>query len=121
MTDLSNADILRAAKRLIEEQSHFVMGAPAWNRKGREVDPLSPDAWRWNSRGAIWAASGVRPLAFKELAQDRLVYRLIDESAHRIAETQGIRLPVGKDMADNLGHALTLKAFDDAIASAEAS
>lgn len=112
----SNADILRAAKERIADQGHFVMGEMAWDRRGRSVDPLSEDAWRWNARGAIYRESGVRPTGWKETRETSL-YGLLDKAARAIAERRGDRRLI--DHADNLGHMLTLRAFDDAIAAAE--
>lgn len=106
------ADILRAAKVRIEDQGHFVMGELAWNRQGRKVDPLSEEAWRWNPRGALLTVAD-------RTTADRL-YRFIDEAAWAVAKTNGMFYPAGTDVADNLGHALAMQAFDRAIALAEA-
>lgn len=80
---------------------------------------MSPDAWRWNARGAIWATRGVRPLVFKELSRDHEAYQLINEAAWNIVKAKGWSFPNGTNVDDNLGHALTLQAFDDAISRAE--
>jgi hypothetical protein len=121
MSDIrTTAEILRAAKERIADQGHFVMGAWAWNRKGVEVDPINPAAWRWSARGAIWAESGVRPLPFKERDRDQQAIRLLDQASEALAARHDIRLPVGKDYSDNLGHALTLQALEDAAVLAEA-
>lgn len=116
----TTAEILRAAKDRIADQGHFVMGALAWDRQGRQVEATSPDAWRWSARGAIYAASGIRPLPFKELDRDRAPYRLLNEVAWKIAEAQGWFFPAGTNVDDNLGHALTLQALEDAAVLAEA-
>jgi hypothetical protein len=117
----TDAEILRAAKELIADQSHFVMGVWAWDRQGREIDPTSSDAWRWNARGAIYAVSGTRPLPFKEVDQDRAPYRLLNEVAWKIAREQHWGFPAGTNVDDNLGHALTLQALEDAAVLAEAN
>jgi hypothetical protein len=115
----THAEILRAAATLIEEQGHFVMGVWAWNRQGQEIEPTSPDAWRWSARGAIYAVSGRRPLPFKELARDWAPYRCLDLAALAICKAQGWFFPNGTNVDDNLGHALTLQALEDAAVLAE--
>jgi hypothetical protein len=115
----TTAEILRAAKERIADPDHFVMGVWAWNRQGREVEPTSPDAWRWNARGAIYVESGLRPLPFKEVTQDRAAYRLLDEAAWVVLRAQGWNIAIGQDPSDNLGHALTLQALEDAAVLAE--
>jgi hypothetical protein len=117
----THAEILRAAKERISDQGHFVMGVLAWNRQGRQVEPTSPDAWRWNARGAIYAESERRPLPFKELARDWAPYRLLDRAALAICNAQGWFFPAGTNVDDNLGHALTLQALEDAAMLAEAA
>jgi hypothetical protein len=109
----THAEILTAAKARIADQRHFVMGALAWDRNGRLVDATSPDAWRWNPQGAIYAESDTRTEA------DR-AYQLIDRAAWEVATEQGWHFPAGTDVADNLGHALALEMFDRAIALASA-
>lgn len=115
-TERTHAEILRAARALIADRGHFVMGALAWNRRGRQVDPQSPDAWRWNARGAIYLESGVRPTDWKATPSGSL-YGLLDRAAVAIAEKIGDRRMI--DHADNLGHAFTLQALEDAAVMAE--
>jgi hypothetical protein len=105
----THAEILTAAKARIADQRHFVMGALAWNRDGRMVDAASPDAWRWNPRGAIYAEIA----SWNEA--DR-AYQHIDRAAWEIVKEQGWHFPNGTDVADNLGHVLALEMFDRAIA-----
>lgn len=125
-TGRSDADILRAAKARIADQGHFVAGTPAWTRDGRMVDPTSPEAWRWNARGAIHAESGIRPTPWQDRGTSKAqrLYDLLDAAVCPLAEeaatAPGMQwLRAAPDPSDNLGHALTLQAFDDAIALAE--
>lgn len=124
----TNADILRSAKARISDQRNFVMGAYAWDRKGRAVDATSSDAARWSPRGAIYAESGTRPLPFKERDRDHTLYRLLDRAAQGVPHFRVGAWALGDvihecrclhDVSDNLGHALALQALDGAIALAE--
>lgn len=110
--DSTPADILRAAARRIDDRQHFVMGALAWNRKGREVEPQSPDAWRWNARGALVAECG--------MTRAERLYALVQSAAKVIAEEIGQRQLLAQDTTDNIGHALTLRALEDAARLSEA-
>jgi hypothetical protein len=109
----TNAEILRAAQTRILDQRNFVMGAFAWNRQGRRVEVTAPDAARWNARGAIYAESGVHPSKWNESDRGHVLYQYLDRAAREIGGNKPY------DVADNLGHPLTLQALDRAIEIAE--
>jgi hypothetical protein len=126
----TTAEILRAAKERIADQGHFVMGATAWNRQGRQVEPTSSDAWRWNARGAIYAESGIRPRPWKEHGQDHQIYQLLDRAARGLPHERVGAWGDGDvkhncmclhQVDDTLGHAGALQALEDAAILAEAN
>lgn len=123
MTDeRTDAEILRAAAARIADRGHFVLGALAWDRAGRTVDPQSPEAWRWNARGAICAESGIRPIDCGKSSLSRpteRLYALLDAAATAVAEANEIRFPAGTDLADNIDHPLSLQALEDAARAAD--
>lgn len=122
------ADILRLAKLRISDPDHFVMGVWAWDRKGRDIDPLSSDAFRWSARGAIYVESGVRPKPWKERNRDHVLYRLLDRAARQLPHERpsawglGVQVHECKcrhQVDDNLGHEITLQALEMAAVMAE--
>lgn len=124
----TTAEILRAAKERIADRGHFVMGATAWNRQGRQVEPTSPEAWRWNARGAIYVESGIRPMPWKEHGRDHQIYQLLDRAARELPHERVGAWGAGDvkhdcnclhQVDDTLGHAGTLQALEDAAVLAE--
>ena len=94
------------------------MGCWAWNRRGQACDPLAPEAWRWNARGAIYAESGVRPTDPK-VTRSGTLYGFLDDAAEAVFAEHGLHIPIGWEKAENLGHALTLRALEAAAKLAE--
>lgn len=120
---MSAAEMLRAARKRIEDPDHWTTGVIARNRAGDECDPDSPAAARWCALGSIWCE---RKLTLRSEDTD-LATRFLEEAACEIRDTQPELVakrsaqPVEAQVNDELGHEATLRMYDRAIELAEAA
>ena len=105
---MNAVEILKRAKRRIENPRHWCVGANGRDRQGKSVFPWSPDACRWCAYGAIDAA---------ELPHIRHALEYLDAAAFEVSgEIEDARVDL---VNDHFGHAAVMKMYDLAIAKAE--
>lgn len=109
---MKSADILRSAKKLIENPENWCKGVYAKNSCGKTVSYLSPDATSWCAMGAILKMGG-----------SEHEYRLLCTAALGMPRCLAFTSINGSYSAASLndacGHEVVMTMFDQAIFMAE--